>query len=76
VLVATLYGRIEWVYHDLASFVHHGIEPEKTPLSHLKDMWSISGCDHTHSFQTVLTTRATGRVGDVFDLDFLHDRMD
>ena len=63
------------IYQDVASFVHHGIELEKTPLSHLKHMWPISGRNHAHSFQAVLTTRTTGRVGDVFDLDFLHDRI-
>jgi hypothetical protein len=63
------------IYHDVASFVHHGIEPEKTPFSHLKHMWSVSGRNLIHTMQVALTTRAMGRVGDLFDLDYIQDRI-
>lgn len=63
------------IYQDVASFVQLGVEPEKSPLSHLKHMWSISGHNHTHSFQIGLTTRAKGKVGDVLDIDFLQDQI-
>jgi hypothetical protein len=60
-------------YQDVASFIHHGTEPEKTPLSHLKDMWSSSGQNHEHSFMIAFTTRATRKVSDIFDFDFFQD---
>lgn len=60
-------------YEDVAHFVHLGLEPEKSPLSHLKHMWSTSKRNHTHSFMVGLTTRARGKVRDILDIDFLQD---
>ena len=58
------------LYEDVANHVFFGSEPEKSPFSHLKHMWSNSKRNHTHSFQMTLTTQARGKVQDVLDMDF------
>ena len=53
---------------DVVNLVLFGSEPEKSPFSHLKHMWSISKRNHSHSFQMALTTQARGKVQDVLDI--------
>ena len=60
------------LYEDIANLVLSGSEPEKSPFSHLKHMWSNSKRNQTHSFQMALTTQARGKVQDVLDMDFFH----
>ena len=59
------------IYDDVANLVLSGSEPEISPFSHLKLMWSNSQRNHTHSFLLGLTTRARGKIDDIFDIDFL-----
>ena len=62
------------LYDDMADFVHHQTEPSSEPLSHLNSAWSISKRNHTHALQVSLTTKAVGKVSDVFNYYLLDEK--